>query len=548
MGLPMLRHPLGIQVPVHRGAPPTVWSMFRHQAMQQPKAPAFGDPFTGVDYQQAYWASRAIAAYLVDQLQVSPGDRVGLFMRNRTEYGLAVLACLACGAVLVPLNTRLAPPELAGLLVNSGARWVIADQELQSSLKEAAASQSWTAGAGSDAPGAQWQVITIDDLLQEAGVDLAAAAPGPKGALPEPPLAGDRDVVDPWETSVILYTSGTTGIPKGAKVTHANLVNNVLNFQAAFKTGPGTRTLMPVPFYHVTGLLALFLHTLSVGGFIRMLPDFSTQAFLDWLETDRITYTCVVPAIYTLAVNHPSFTDRDLSHWQVAAYGGSPMPVEVIRRLLKLAPGVNAINTYGATEVTGSCTFLPPGDALRKPDSVGVPTAVHRIRIVGEDGRDVPAGEVGEIAITGATLTAGYWNNPEATEQEFRGGWWFSGDLGWMDDEGYVYVAGRKRETINRGGEKIYPLEVEETLYNFPSVLEAAVVGIPHPIFGQEAAAAVVPRPGSSVDIEQLKEFLAQRLADYKIPRRFVLVDSLPRNPAGKVLKQEVARLLSDSE
>lgn len=541
-GLVYVQHPLGTLVPVHGDAPPSVWSMYQSRVRQQPDQPAFGDPFTAVSYRGSYHGAMALAAYLEQKLSVAPGDRVALFMRNRTEYGLMVLACLAQKAVIVPLNTRLAPPEIAELLLNAGVHLVIADQALLAVITEAA-----EAAAEGGVNEQSWRVVAVEALLDAAGLSplesLQQAGTGLAGDRSSDAPA-DREPASPWDPAVILYTSGTTGTPKGAVVTHTNLVNNVLNFQNAFGTGPGTRTLMPVPFYHVTGLLALFLHTICVGGFVRLLPEYSTQTFLDWMEGDRITYTCVVPAIYTLAVNHPTFGRRDLSHWRVAAYGGSPMPVEIIRKLVGQLPAIRAINTYGATEVTGSCTFLPPEEALLKPESVGLPTAVHRVKVVDEEGKDLPPGVVGEIAITGATLTAGYWNNPTATQREFRDGWWFSGDLGWIDEGGYVYVVGRRRETINRGGEKIYPLEVEEALYNFPAVLEAAVVGVSHPIFGQEAAAALVPRPGHSIDFDELRAFLAKRLADYKIPGRFVLVDALPRNPAGKVLKHEVARLL----
>ncbi|HEY8450483.1 MAG TPA: AMP-binding protein [Bacillota bacterium] len=515
-------HPLGTQVPVYRRAASSPWLLFRERAQAHPERPAVGDDVKDWSYGELYRAAVGMAAYFQQRLEVSAGERVALYMRNRVEYAAALLACLALGAVAVPLNTRLAPRELAVLLADCEPCCIVTDED------RAVDPPSGAAG--------RCTVIDATELLHAATNAANEAVEA---------MVGRREP-GPWDPALILYTSGTTGTPKGAVVGHGNLAQNVLNFRHFFGTGPDTRTLMPVPFYHVTGLLALFLHTVAVGGFVRLMADFQTQTFLDRLEADAITYTCVVPAIYTLAVQHPSFARRDLRHWQVAAYGGSPMPVEVIRKLTAALPAIRAMNTYGATEVTGSCTFLPAEQAAVRPDSVGRPTPIHRLRIVDEQGRDLPVGEVGEVAITGGTLTLGYWRNPEATQREFRDGWWLSGDLGRLDADGYLYVLGRKRDTINRGGEKIYPLEVEEVLYNHPDVLEAAVVGVPHPVFGQEVAAAIVPRPDRRVEPEALRAFLAGQLADYKVPRRLLLVAALPKNPAGKVVKAEVARLFEE--
>ena len=339
-----------------------------------------------------------------------------------------------------------------------------------------------------------------------------------------------------------LYTSGTTGHPKGAMLTHCNIVHSVLHYRACMQLRPADRSALAVPASHVTGLIAVILSMLHVGGAVVIVPTFRAEGFIALMAAERVTHTLMVPAMYNLCLLHPSFADARLDAWRIGGYGGAPMPVATIDALIARVPGLTLLNAYGATETTSPVTMMPMGHTRAHADSVGVALPAADIRVMDDDGRELPPGETGELWIAGPMVVPGYWGNPEATASSFTAGHWHSGDLGSVDAEGYVRVFDRKKDMLNRGGYKIYSVEVENVLMAWPGMVEAAIVGRPCPVLG-ERVHAFVHAPGSAADVAALRAFCAARLADYKVPETVTWSDTpLPRNANGKLMK----RLLRD--
>jgi acyl-CoA synthetase (AMP-forming)/AMP-acid ligase II len=433
------------------------------------------------------------------------GGRVGLLMENRAAFAVAVMACLRSGLIAVPVGARSQAPEIEHMLEDSGARLVLHDAALAERLP-----------GGLDA-------VDVD------GPDFAAML----GAPPAPATPGGEE-----DTAFILYTSGTTGRPKGAMLTHLGLVHSALHFRHAFALGPADRSLMAVPQSHVTGLVANLLSILGAGGALLVLRRFDVPGFLDLARAERMTHTLIVPAMYELLLRRADLSAAGLGAWRVGAYGGAPMPEATIARLAAALPNLALANAYGATETTSPATIMPLGDTTRGA-SVGRVVPCGTLRITDEAGRDRPPGEPGEIRIGGPMVVPGYWSAPEAAA--FEGGEWRSGDVGTLDAEGFLRVLDRLKDVINRGGHKVWSAEVEGVLAAHPDVAEAAVIPVPCPVLGERVRAVVVPH-GAAPDPEALRAHCAARLADYKVPEVIALrAEPLPRNPGGKVVKAMLA-------
>jgi O-succinylbenzoic acid--CoA ligase len=343
---------------------------------------------------------------------------------------------------------------------------------------------------------------------------------------------------------VILYTSGTTGHPKGAMLTHLNIVHSALHFRACMKLDASDRSALAVPASHVTGLIAIIASMLLVGGAIVVVPEFKADSFIALLQGERVTHTLMVPAMYTLCLRHPSFAAADLRHWRVGGYGGAAMPMATIEALAQQLPGLILLNAYGATETTSPTTMMPMGDTAGHLASVGVVLPAAEVLVMDDRGVELPPGETGELWIGGPMVVPGYWDNPQATASSFTAGYWRSGDLGWIDEGGYVHVCDRKKDMINRGGYKIYSIEVENVLMAFPGVVEAAVIARPCPVLG-ERVHAVLYAPEGDCDEAAVRGHCAAHLADYKVPETVTWSPSpLPRNANGKVMK----RVLRDGD
>ncbi len=460
---------------------------------------------------------------------VAKGDRVALSLANRLEFLPLVLGCARLGAISVPLNVRMRRPENDHVLRDSGARVLVYEADGAAEIPDGLPDLEHRFVCGGDVHGAR----PFADLL----------APG------LPPRAAEVAEEDPC---TLLYTSGTTGRPKGAILTHFNVVHSAIHYQVCLRYRAGERAILAVPASHVTGLVAVFVAMLRVGGCTVVMPAFNVHAFLDLAAAEHITSAILVPAMYSLCLMDPEFDGFDLSAWRIGGFGGAPMPEAVIAELGRRLPALTLINAYGATETTSPATVMPPGQTPTHADSVGRVVPCGEIVVMDESGREAPSGQSGEIWIKGPMVVPGYWNNPEATAAAFVNGFWRSGDVGSMDAEGYIRVFDRLKDMINRAGYKVYSVEVENVLMAHPDVVEAAVLGRPDPVLGERVHAVVASRPGASAAALPgvLRAFCAERLSDYKVPETFTIVSRpLPRNANGKLLKAELrARLPNPAE
>jgi long-chain acyl-CoA synthetase len=543
----------GIPTRVWKNAPPTLAAVLEQSR-------AHGDAVflvyedERITFAEHYRRAAALARLLVERYGVRPGDRVAIAMRNFPEWPVAFWAAAAAGAVVVPLNAWWTGPELAYGLTDSGARVLFADQERMERLEphfdaELAGLAGATVVARSEGA-VRAGAVRFDDLLT---ADVLAGATG----LPEP-------AVGPEDDATIFYTSGTTGVPKGAVGTHRNICTNLwslffTNARAGLRRtasspapeGPGGQNayLLSVPFFHATGCHSVLVANTAVGGKLVMMYRWNPERALELIERERITTFGGVPAMVMQVLDSPDFEKRDTSSVRSVAYGGAPAPPDLVRRIRQHFPGGQPSNGYGLTETSSVSTMNNGDDYVRKPDSVGPPVPVVEIKVVDEEGRDLPTGQVGELWIKGPNVVRGYWNKPEATAATFTDGWLHTGDVARIDDEGFVYIVDRAKDMVIRGGENVYCVEVEAALHESPAVAECAVIGVPHPTLGEEVGAVVRLRPGAAATEEELRRHVAGRLAGFKVPVRvWIREEELPRNPAGKVLKRELREELLGSE
>jgi acyl-CoA synthetase (AMP-forming)/AMP-acid ligase II len=346
--------------------------------------------------------------------------------------------------------------------------------------------------------------------------------------------------------AVILYTSGTTGRPKGAMLTHLNIAHSVMHYALCRGLGRRDRALLAVPASHVMGLIAMLLTMVHVGGSTVLMRAFKARVFLELMAAERVTVTHLVPAMYQLCLLEPDFRAFDLSSWRIGGFGGAPMAEAVIAELAECLPHVQLINGYGATETALATTLMPIGHTARHPDSVGQVVPCAEVRIMDEAGREVPPGETGEVWIKGPMVVPGYFANDTATRDAFVAGFWRSGDIGAVDEAGYLRVFDRRKDMINRAGHKVLSAEVEGVLSAHPQVVEAAVVAHPDPVLGERVHAFVTFR-GKALHADELRAFCRARLADYKVPE-FVTsgTEPLPRNALGKVQQHVLRRRIAE--
>jgi long-chain acyl-CoA synthetase len=454
-------------------------------------------------------ADRLAAAFAAQGIVA--GVRVLMLLGNRPEFLTVLLALQRLGAIAVPVGVREQRPGLAYMANQCGAVAIVFDDELAERVPNS-----------EDSPALLWRV-TASSLATLANAAEAV-----------PPAAPTRET----DVAVILYTSGTTGQPKGAMLTHLSIAHSVLHFQACMRLGAQDRSALAVPASHVTGLIAIIATMWQVGGAVVIVPEFKADTFVRLMARERVSHTLMVPAMYKLCLLNPAFGEADLSAWRVGGYGGAPMPVATIDALAQALPGLTLQNAYGATETTSPATMMPPGLSRAHADSVGVALPAADIRVMDDDGREVAPGATGELWIGGPMVVPGYWANPQATAREFTAGYWHSGDMGSLDEQGFVRIVDRKKDMLNRGGFKVYSVEVENVLMAWPGIVEAAIVGQPCPVLG-ERVHAFVHAPGLLPDEAALKRHCAERLADYKVPEHFTWsTEPLPRNANGKVMKR----------
>jgi acyl-CoA synthetase (AMP-forming)/AMP-acid ligase II len=463
-------------------------------------------------------------------LGVGRGDVVAVLLYNCPEFVETMYAVSWIGGAFMPINWRLAPDEVAYITGHAGARLIVSEPELRPLADAARASVggapvvgvSGGAGAGGDA-GVPREWTPFDTVRRG-----------------QPPpiedVAGD-------DIHRLMYTSGTTARPKGVMITWANLYWKNIGHVIEFGITGADRGLACGPLYHVGALDLTSTTVLYAGGTLELHRKFEAEPVLDALERRAISTVWLAPAMMNQLLAHPSLEQRDLSSVRLIIDGGEKMPLPLIERLLRAFPRAWFADAYGLTETVSGDTFLDKRTTVRKIGSVGKPCLHMEVAIWDESDRPVAANALGEIVLRGPKVFKGYWKDPDATARAFRGGWFHTGDVGYLDDEGFLYIVDRKKDMIVSGGENIASPEVERVLYEHPAVLEAAVVGEPDERWGEVPVAFVVRRPGADVEAEQLREFCLARLAKFKVPRRVEFIDVLPRNPSGKVLK----RVLRDS-
>lgn len=454
-------------------------------------------------------------AYGLVEAGLAPGDRVCVMLDNRLEYLVAMLAAIRAGGIAIPLGTRLGPSDVEHVLQDAEPKLVVTAQEWAGNFM------------GRIAPDRLFLVDAGTKASQAFGMLQSAEAT----TLPQ--LRSD-------DVAMIIYTSGTTGKPKGACLTHTNFVHTCLHYLYALAIDRPLRSLLAVPGTHIAGFGPLASVTLASGGTIVMAPQFRPVETLDLIQREKITYAVLVPAMYQLLVMKAPVEDYDLSSWIYGVYGGAIMPPATIQRFSEVAPGLRMINAYGATETCAVCTIMPPELTANHPASVGLPLECDDILIMDAKGRPVAPGQTGELWIRGPNVSPGYWNNPAATGREFQDGFWKSGDVGYRDGNGLVYVNDRLKDMINRGGFKVFSAEVENALMGHPQVADCAVVGVPDPVLGEKTY-AMVTTTASSLSGDDLCNFLLARIADYKVPDFWDVGEiPVPRNQNGKVQKADV--------
>jgi long-chain acyl-CoA synthetase len=428
------------------------------------------------------WDRSARVSGGLKQLGIQRGDRVAIRLGNSLDWCVAFWSTLMSGAIVVPVNTRFSEPEIEYVVTDSGARYAFL-----------------------------------------TGEPLPDGAPYVVEGIEQPDVAA------------IFYTSGTTGFPKGAMTTHEGFLSNIETCRRIVPL-PGddsVRTLVSVPLFHVTGCNSQLLPSCAYGGATIIMPAFEIQAFLNAIRTERINSLTSVPAIFWLAINQSNFAELDTTGVRWVMYGGAPIAPDLVGRIAQAFPNARVGNGFGLTETSSVATFLPHQFAKVRPDSVGFAAPVVDLDLFEPD-----SDGVGELLVRGANIVKGYWNKPEATAQAFVNGWLHTGDLARIDSDGFVQIVDRKKDMVNRGGENVYCVEVENALCAHPAVYECAVMGVPDTMMGEKVGAIVVLKPNGNATPQEICEFLKGRLADFKIPQYMrIRAEPLPRNPGGKILK-----------
>ena len=468
---------------------------------------------TTLTYDELLDGARRVSA-LLEEHGVGPGDRVGLVLPNVPHFPVLFYGAVAAGAVVVPMNPLLKAREVTYYLEDSEASLVFAWHEMADEASKAA---------------------------KEFGIDCISVEPeGFIDLLAEhEPRAEVVDREDD-DTVVLLYTSGTTGQPKGAELTHANLTTNAaVSAETLVELTPEDVVMGCLPLFHCFGLTCGLNAAVRLGACLTLIPRFDPEKALEVIGRDKVTVFEGVPTMYSGMLNAPDASSYDVSSLRTCISGGSAMPVEVMKSFEDTF-GCIVLEGYGLSETSPVASFNRP-DIERKPGSIGVPVRGVEMKAVDDDGAEVDQGEVGEIAIRGENVMKGYWRREEDTETAIPDGWFRTGDMATVDEDGYFTIVDRKKDLIIRGGYNVYPREVEEALYEHEAVAEVAVIGIPHDDLGEEVGAAVALKPDRKADEAELRDFAKERLAAYKYPRHVWIVEELPKGPTGKILRREVA-------
>jgi long-chain acyl-CoA synthetase len=497
-------------------------TILHESALAAPEDPALYFAGSVLTYGELDEQSGRLAAGLLER-GLAPGEVVAVQLPNLPQFLIAYFGVLKAGLTVLPLNPLLKAPEIAYHLADSSARLLITFEGFLEDAARAAESVDvpvYVVGLGPSLPdGARG----FSELFSSARLEV----PG-----------GDLYPTNSDDTAVLIYTSGTTGKPKGAELTHFQLYMNCTVAGGLFGAQPGDVGLAVLPFFHVFGLSSVINVNIRYGGALSVVPRFEPKAVLDAIEADRVTVIAGVPTMLH-ALAEQDVAGRDLSRLRIAVSGGSSLPAEVIRSF-EDKYGIVILEGYGLSE-TGSTSSFNSSAIDRKVLSIGKPIWGVQMRVVDSEDRTLPNGpdHVGEILIRGHNVMKGYLGRPEQTAEALRGGWLHTGDLGYVDDDGFFFVVDRSKDLVIRGGYNVYPREIEEVLFEHPAILEAAVIGKPDDRLGEEVVAVVVRRTDELTEVEVIA-FCKERLAAYKYPREVRFIDQLPKGATGKVLKAEL--------
>ena len=459
---------------------------------------------------------------------VSKGDVVSLLLPNSAEYLIAYFACWKLGAVAGPINSLLKTEEIAYIMGNSEAKALLYNSEFRLRAQEVTR-----------------LVESVDTMLTFDDEQIASSPyvdfPTQFDEARNVPLGADDE-------AIIIYTSGTTGKPKGCLLTHGNLIANARQISQWLGFTENDRLLTVMPLFHMNAVSVTTMSALYAGGSTVVTPKFSASRFWKIVSDYQVTsFGSVATMLSMLLSNYPEGVPDGLKTDQLrfAMCGSAPVPAEVLKRFEETFHCL-VIEGYGLSESTCRSTFNPPNER-RRAGSCGMPIG-NEMKVVDDDDKDVPDGQLGEIVLRGENILKGYYKNPEATEVAFRNGWFHTGDIGYRDAEGFYYVVDRKSDMIIRGGENIYPREIDEVLYQHPAVAAAATIGVPDPLYGEEVAAFIVLKDGNQVSEDELISFCRERLADYKCPKTVRIVEEIPKGPTGKLLKRELSQQYSSRQ
>lgn len=456
-------------------------------------------------------AAVARVAGMIAAQGVGKGDVVSLLLPNNAEYIVAYFACWQLGALAGPVNGHLKAQEIEYVVGNSEARLMLVSSEFLSKVESIPVP------------------VRVFDSESEVGHGFDGQNTDQR--------------LEPGDEAIIIYTSGTTGRPKGCLLTHGNVIANARQISRWLGFTENDRLLTMMPLFHMNAVSVTTMSALYAGGSTVVSQKFSASRFWQIISDYQITsFGSVATMLSMLLSTYPDGVPEGLKTDQLrfAMCGSAPVPAEILRRFEETFNCL-VIEGYGLSESTCRSTFNPP-DKRRRPGSCGLPIG-NEMRVVDEEDRDVPDGELGEIVLRGENILKGYFKNEVATETAFRNGWFHTGDIGYRDADGFYYIVDRKSDMIIRGGENIYPREIDEVLYQHPQIAAAAVIGIPDQLYGEEVAAIVVPEPGAKITEQEVIEFCKAKLADYKCPKTVRFVEDIPKGPTGKLLKRELAQM-----
>ncbi|GAA0486028.1 class I adenylate-forming enzyme family protein [Salinibacillus aidingensis] len=512
----------GIDMKTYKERPRNLNETLLESVQRYPEKTALVHGDEWVIYKELEEQVNSAAYQLKNHYGVKKGDRVALLLMNGTPFVVGVFAALRIGAIAVPLNTKLKSKELEFMLTNSGAKVLIANKEWWPNLEN------------------------IMDHISVETCFITDKRP-PDGTLPFTKLTEKKvneqvfKNVNEHDPAFIMYTSGTTGTPKGALISHFNMIHTIQNYKYCYNLSSSDSTVVAVPVFHITGLAAQLMTFIYLGGKIVLMPMFKPVSFLEILQNEKITHVIASPTVYVMTLQQPDYQKYDVSHFRVGGFGGAPMPSDTLKGLKNWVPDIKLHNTYGLTETTSPVTIMPDEHQLNHVSSVGVATPVTEARVVDPEKRhDLAPGEVGELLFKGPMVIGKYWNNEKATRKSFQDGWFSTGDLAKIDDQGFITIMDRIKDMVNRGGEKIFSVEVEDVLYSNPKIAEVAIVGVPNEKYGEVVKACIVPRYDEIITEDEVKDWVRKHLAKFKIPEYVEFVDVLPRNPNGKVVKTEL--------